>query len=559
MNRFRNLVDALNATPSFRLFNPANAGRHLLIITCLLFVTFLVHARSIGFGFCDLDDTHQIVENPALHWSDAPDYFVKDVWSNSQAQYRTYYRPLFLLWLLVNFQFFGLHPALWHLAAIALHGAVVVMVYRLGLRLMGNEVGAAVAALLFAVHPSHVESVVWLSGITEPLTAVFFLGAFLQYLRWRETRRTLPMMMCALLTLLALLAKETAAALPLLIALYEWLFPSVPAEKHSAPVAAMIAAGPSFGGAAVYGCMRLFAMHHVVFVNNPPTQVLLTWPLMLWDYLRMMVWPASLAIYYDARMLVHPSADNFWLPMAFLIGCAGLLALAFARDKRIAFLCCWWLLPIMPALVGLFTFPTADIIHDRYTYLSSVAFVLLVASGLSHLPGAGKKTIGGPAVVLSLTIAFAFGMLTVRQTQVWTNGLTLYGHAVEVSPNNVRVRNLYAIQLFKAGDKSQAFALWKATLKLDPDAFDTNYALGVTLIEVGQRSQAEFYLRRACALERKKPEGFLVLADLLRSENRLDGALEVLRDGLSTVDANPALLRQQMTEIEASKTRRGQF
>jgi Flp pilus assembly protein TadD len=123
----------------------------------------------------------------------------------------------------------------------------------------------------------------------------------------------------------------------------------------------------------------------------------------------------------------------------------------------------------------------------------------------------------------------------------------------------VRVRNLYAIQLFKAGDKSQAFALWKTTLKLDPDAFDTNYALGVTLIEVGQRSQAEFYLRRACALERKKPEGFLVLADLLRSENRLDGALEVLRDGLSTVDANPALLRQQMTEIEASKTRSGQF
>jgi hypothetical protein len=536
-----------------------HSHRHLLIAAFLLLVTFLVHARAIRYGFCDLDDTNQIVQNPTLQWSAAPDYFIKDVWRNPQAQYRTYYRPLFLLWLLINFQFFGLHPALWHVAAIALHGVVVVMVYRLGLRLMGNELGAVAAALLFAVHPAHVESVVWLSGITEPLMAVFFLGAFLQYLRWRETRGALPMLWCAVLTLLALLAKETAAALPLLIALYEWLFPAIPAKKTSAAVAAMRGAGPAFGGAAVYGLMRLFAMHHVVFVNNPLAQVLMTWPLLLWDYLRMMVWPVALAVYYDARLLTQPSAGSFWLPLVIVIGCAGLMALAFVRERLVAFLCCWWVLPIVPALVGLFTFPTNDILHDRYTYLSSVAFVLLLAWGLSRLPRVGEESFGRPAMVLTLAIACAWGMLTVRQTEVWASGLTLYGHAVEVSPNNVRVRNLMAIQLFKAGEAQQAFALWNATLKLDPEAFDTNYALGVTLIEVGQRTQAEFYLRRACTLERKKPEGFLVLADLLRSENRLDEALDVLRDGLTTVDANPALLQEQIAEIEAVRTRRGQF
>jgi len=63
----------------------------------------------------------------------------------------------------------------------------------------------------------------------------------------------------------------------------------------------------------------------------------------------------------------------------------------------------------------------------------------------------------------------------------------------------------------------------------------------------------EYYLRRACTLDRKKPESFLELADLLRAENRRDEALGVLRKGLSTVDAFPESLQQKMAEIEAQK------
>ncbi|MGB8013071.1 MAG: hypothetical protein WCF68_15765 [Terriglobales bacterium] len=541
------------------------AQRHLLIAACLLLVTFLVHARAVGFGFCDLDDIHQIVENPTLQWKCAPDYFVKDVWRNPQAQYRTYYRPVFLLWLLVNFKLFGLLAAPWHFATLALHGAVVVLVYRLGLRLMGNELTAALAAMLFAVHPAHVESAVWLSGATEPLAGVFLLGAFLQYLSWREQRNTHPLpssatssatlsaLLCALFTLLALLAKETSAALPLLIALYEWMFPSAPAENPQArTVAAARAVAPTFGGATVYACMRLFAMHHVVFVNNPPGRVLMTWPLLLWDYLSMMVWPSGFAVYYDAQLLKQPSAGQFWMPLAFLIACAALLAFAFTRNKLAAFLGCWWLLPIVPALVGLFSFPQNDILHDRYTYLSSVAFMLLLAWGLTGI-AKSRAAFRLPVAVIVVALVCGWGVLTVRQTQVWTNGFTLYGNGVKVSPNNVRVRNLLAIQLFKAGGVRQAFALWDSTLKLDPDAFDTNFALGVTLFTAGNLSQGEYFLRRACELDRKKPEPFLNLADLLLAENRRDDALEVLRQGLSTVDADPDLLQQKMAEIKAAK------
>jgi protein O-mannosyl-transferase len=532
-------------------------SRHsLLIVAGLLLITFLVHARAIGYGFCVSDDAQQIVANPTLQWEYAPSYFVKDVWDNPQAQYRKYYRPLFLLWLLINFKLFGLHPAFWHLAVIALHSVVVLMVYRLGLRLMGDELTAAAAALLFAVHPLHVESVAWISGVTEPLSAVFFLGAFLLYLRWRGTHARETMMLCALMTLLALLVKETAVALPLLIALYEWLFPSVPANMPNARMAAVAnAAGPAFGAAAVYAGLRLYAMHHTVVANNDPAKVFMTWPLLVWEYARMTFWPVSLAMFYDVRILKQPTVGQFWLPLLFLIGCAALLAFAFQRNKLAAFLGCWWLLPIVPALIGAFTFVAADVVHDRYTYLSSVSFVLLLAWGLSRVPRSGLQMLSLPVepVVLVLALALGWGLLTVRQTQVWENGVTLFARSVEVSPNNVRARNLLANQYFKTGDVTRAVALYDSSLRLEPNLWETNFALGVTLSLSGQLPQGETYLRRACALDPKNFQSYLTLADLLRAENRTDEARLILRDGLSAVNTGGDLLQEKLAEIGSAR------
>jgi tetratricopeptide (TPR) repeat protein len=531
-------------------------NRNLLIVAALLLLTLLVYGRAIGYGFCVSDDVQQIVENPTLQWKNAPDYFVKDVWRNPQPQFRLYYRPLFLLWLLINFKLLGLNPALWHLSVILLHGVVVVMVYRLGLRLMGNELIAVAAALLFAVDPTHVESVAWISGLTEPLMAVFFLGAFLCYLRWRETQARATMLLCALLTLAALLTKEVAAALPLLIALYEWLFPRGQGDGFSGRMAGVVrASGAGFVAAAIYAGMRLYAMNHVVFANNSPAKVLMSWPLMLWEYARMMFWPVGLAMFYDVRILKQPSTAQFWLPLGFVIGCAALLGLAFARNKLAAFLGCWWLLPILPALIGAFSFLEADIIHDRYTYLSSVGFVMLVAWGLSRLPQSGRRAFGLPVFVLVPVVALvsAGSVLTVLQTQVWENGITLYRRSVQVSPKNVRARNLLANQFFKLGDVGRTLALYDSSLRLEPNVWETNFAIGVTLASVNQLSEGESFLRRASALDNRKPQSYLALAAVLMAEHQPDSARQVLREGLLTADDTQGRLREKLAEIDSAK------
>ncbi len=525
--------------------------RQLILIVLLVAVTVLIHARAIGFGFCVYDDQHQIVHNPTLTWQAAPGYFAKDVWNFKDPQYRNYYRPLFLVWLLINFKLFALHAAWWHVASILLHAVVVVQVYLLGLRLLKQEWLAAAAAWLFVAYPAHVESVVWLSGATEPLVAVFFLAALLSYLRWRESGRWSTLLSCGALTLLALLSKETALALPLLIAAYEWLFPRISArgeERRPRLLGVVQAAWIPFAAVAVYIALRMNAMHHVLSGSNAAGQVLLTWPLLLVKYLWMLCWPSGLALFHAERIVTSATLEGFWLPMTLVILLAA--AVAWLRDGMTTFLALGIVLPLVPALVGVFSFPTGDILHDRYTYLSSIFFVLLFAYALQRLPLRNKTILNQPApVVVMLVPVCLLAAVTAVQTEWWTNGLSLFTRAVQVAPENIKARNLLANQLFKAGAADRALALYQGSLELDPKLWETNFAAGVTLYATGQFGQAEQCLRQATQLDRTNALGFALLSDVLKAEKRPDEAQAVLLQGLSSADGQQEILRERLAAL----------
>jgi hypothetical protein len=349
------------------------------------------------------------------------------------------------------------------------------------------------------------------------------------------------------------LAKETAAALPLLIAIYECLFPRAQASGVRARFAGSARASwAAFAATAVYTVMRVNAMHHIVIASNSIAMVLMTWPLLLWKYLAMMFWPSGLALLYDVSVLKQPTVESFWLPLIFVIACGLLMGLAFARNKLLAFLGLWWLLPLVPALVGLCSFSEVDIMHDRYTYLSSVAFVFFIAWLLNLVPRRGAKAFELPVepFVILLALVSGWGVLAARQTLIWTNGFTLFSRVVEVSPNNVRGRNLLANQFLKLGRADRALAIYEGTLKLDPNGWDTNFATGVTLFSAGQFQKSEFYLRRSCTLDRTNPLGYLYLAEALRVENHIEEARGVLKEGISSVNFEPELLRQSLANLD---------
>ena len=137
-----------------------------------------------------MDDARQIeMMESRFTWSQIPSYFTTDVWSYVNRESANYYRPVFLLWLMLNYQTLGLDHAAWHASAVLAHALATLLLFFLARRLTGDETAAAIAALIFGVHPVHVEGVAWVSGATEPLWAMLFFATLLLFVARQETAR----------------------------------------------------------------------------------------------------------------------------------------------------------------------------------------------------------------------------------------------------------------------------------------------------------------------------------------------------------------------------------
>src|SRR5260370_11776445 len=123
---------------------------------------------------------------------------------------------------MVKYQLFGMVLPWWHLTSLLLHLLVTFLVYKVGVKVLKEPWTAALATLLFAFHPIHVESVSYVSASTDLLVAVFLLVAFLVYSRFREQGASLWALTASLLAArLSMLSKETAAIFPLWLVPYE--------------------------------------------------------------------------------------------------------------------------------------------------------------------------------------------------------------------------------------------------------------------------------------------------------------------------------------------------
>ncbi len=205
---------------------PSTAGQFLLWLALAL--TLLTFIGTLRFDFV-YDDLSQIVSNPHVQsWRYVPSYFTEQVWGHLYpGQPGDYYRPVFLLWLLLDHTLFGFRPEGWHATALLLHLLTTALVYLLASKVTRDRMAGAIAALVFGLHPVHIEAVAWVSGVAEPLMAAPMIGSFLCYLKQREApqRRSLWQAAAVILFVMAVLAKETAMVLPAIVAAYEWLFP----------------------------------------------------------------------------------------------------------------------------------------------------------------------------------------------------------------------------------------------------------------------------------------------------------------------------------------------
>jgi protein O-mannosyl-transferase len=530
-----------------------------VVVSLILLITFLVYCNTLLFEFV-YDDRGQILANVQVHaWRYIPHYFFERVWSFAYPGIQgNYYRPIFLLFLLLNYKVFGPFAAGWHLVSVAAHVGVTYLVYVLARRMTGDDRTALIAALIFGVNPVHIESVAWISGVTDPLLALFLLPSFFCYLNASDEKVHRRAWLAGSVALygIAMLSKETALVLPIIVIVYEWLWhkPVGPNWLQSAFDRARTAAWrivPFVLITFIYLAVRwqvLQGLGHTMVPLSVPT-IIYTWPHLMLFYLRHLVWPFGLSVFYNVPYVRTPALVPFVLPLAGLAA-VGFLAWHVVRklggsstqDGRLAAFCCAWILiPFIP-LLDLSVLPVGEIAHDRYLYLPSIGFSILVAMALRHIHFGRLRFLGMPALQVGavLVLAAVLGTATAIEDRYWANDMTLYARGVERTPQNKLARTNLGNAMGEQGRYTAALNLYREVLASDPQFWLAIYNTGYTYYRMGRLREAEEYLKRAIVVNGVDSDEYfylgltlLKLGDVEDAERAVQQALKLQPGGLA--------------------------
>lgn len=557
-------MDRMPTAPLAKLTSLMQPGV-LEVLACA--ITAVVYLATLSFGFV-YDDVPQILKNPAVHsWRFMPEYFTSHVWA---AIYPTtsgnYYRPLFLLWLRLNYAIFGTNAAGWHVTSVACHVLATWLTFGIARRLTGDRLIAFLTALIFGVDPVHIENVAWISGVTDPLLACFLLGSFSVFLTSRElpppgatnSRGTRLLGVSLLLFALALLSKETAAMLPALVFAYLWIMERDEGTGEGVGkrfAAAIRTSAPYLLVVLLYAVIRFRALgewsHPTISI--PWRVVFATWPSVLWFYARHLFLPLRLSEFYPLEYVTHFSVAGVLLPLAMFatVAFAAFLLIRSLPDgtppahtKPIApsprdvawFAAAVIVVPLLPVL-DLRSLTVGDTVHDRYLYLPSLGFALLVALFIRELARRlppGQRTI--LPVAFSSGIVLVFAALTVSQQMQWASDILLYSRGVESAPANITVRENLANALLEANQPAQAIPLYVDVLNHNPAFWASNYNLGFAYYKIAEYTDAETFLRRAIGISPTDADQYIYLALAQLHLNKLSEAEE---NALQAIARNP--------------------
>jgi hypothetical protein len=356
------------------------AQREIFTFLALSSLAFVPYANSL-LNSLVYDDYFQIVENPYVHsFRYLRQIFGTTVWSFQGAQGITnYYRPLMTFGYLLCYQIAGAVPFSFHLANIVLNIVVVLLLFSVVRRLSGERVGL-VAAGLFALHPLHTESVAWAAGVTDLELAVFYLLTFLLYLRLPETGKRCGsrVALCGSFVL-ALLSKEQAMMLPVLVTLFEHFYRD---DRETTSVRQKMSRyGPLWGVAALYLVARGIMLGGIAGIVTRPGlswyEVVLSAISLLGAYVWKLVWPAHLSAYYVFHKSSHLVDRNVLLALLGLALCGVLFVLLWRRAHLLSFALILVFLPLGPVLNP--KWMPASVFAERYLYLPSIGFCWLLA------------------------------------------------------------------------------------------------------------------------------------------------------------------------------------
>ena len=519
-------------------------------------------------GFIAVDDHVYVTDNPVVQAGLTRDGLA---WAFGDVHYSNYF-PLTWLSHMLDCQLFGPDPHWHHRVNLLLHVATAVALFRVIRHMTGSEGCSAFAAIVFALHPQHVESVAWVSERKDVLSGLFCVLTLASYAWYAHHRGWARYALTLLLFALGLLSKPTVVTLPCVMLLLDfWPLRRTPLLRDELlpgeppPEPLLTSLGrlvvekiPFFLLAAGGSVMTMIAQTKggaVVDTTNVPISLRAGNALVAYvRYLKKFLWPSDLAAFYP---LLEP-----W-PILTVLGAAALLlavtALSVALWRKRPYLAVgwFWFLGMLVPMIGLVQVGN-QAMADRYMYLPMIGLTVMLAWGANEVLRQRRPLAAGAAAVALLLCA----LVTANESHYWTDSRLLFARTLDRTGPNMFTLQTLAASHQQAGDHDRAIRYYKdcvdaqprypyarralarayhdakrydearqqyaELIRLEPNDFRSWQALGALYVEMKNWPAAAEHFRAAVGRKPDALDAWVSLAVANRQMGKIDDARRAL-------------------------------
>jgi tetratricopeptide (TPR) repeat protein len=526
----------------------------IILALVLVAATWVVYWPVKNHEFVAFDDDEYITEN----WVVRKGLNKESVVWAFTTTYPTYWHPLTWLSIMADVDLFGLDPGRHHLSNVFLHTINALLLFFILFRMSGAMWRSFFVALLFALHPLHVESVAWATARKDVLSTFFLFLAIWVYHGYSKKPAVKRYLLVLMPYGLGLMAKPMLVTLPFVLLLMDfWPLgrlrlpepapqkkkkgktPAVEEKRGSSALSLVLEKLPLLGLALIctlaVSFLRMAGEPFVPFEVRPLTFRVANALVSYVDYLGQMFWPMNLAVYYP-----FPGSLPWWevAGSALLLAAISLGAIR-SVSRRPYLLVGWlWYLGMLFPVIGLVQWGLWPATADRFTYVPLIGVFIMVAWGIPEIVGRGKHK----EVLLAVSggvAALYFSVFTWFQLSYWQNSITLFTRALEVTENNYIAHNNLGVALKEKGDADSAIRHYREALRIFPFFSLAHANLGNALRDQGKVNEAIIHYQEALKARPKDEVAHHNLGVALAMRGEVDEAIIQFRASIKLYPYHP--------------------
>lgn len=494
--------------------------------SAIFLATIVAYVPALRNGFI-WDDNVYVYRNALLHDVGG----LKRIWLEPTASPQYY--PLVFTTFWIEHHVWGVHPLGYHLVNVLMHAGSACLLWILLRRLAVP--GAWLAAGVFALHPVHVESVAWVTERKNVLSGIFYLAAFLSYLRFAgigeaagagERDRRVYYFVALALFLAALLSKTITASLPAAILLVLWWKRDRLRRGDVLPLVPMFVLGAGLGLVTAWLEKHHVGAAHVPWNLSPIDRCLIAGRA-LWFYFGKILWPAELIFTYPRWTIDAGAAWQYVFPVAAMSATALLFLLRNRIGKGPLVAALFFGGTLFPALGFLDVYPMVfSWVADHFQYLASIGPIALAAAIATWMTRRASGPVGRVRGVVAGVVLIALGTLTFRQARIYKDLDTLWRATLAKNPESWMAHNNLADLLNARGALDEAAVHFEVSARIRPDNAMAYSGLGEVRRKQGRLEEAGALFKRTLELLPDYAPAHYGLANVLEDGGQLEAAIE---------------------------------